>query len=357
MTSYGSKWPEYARQWDAMIINPSRDETFRKLALKFIDLKPRYVPLANQTGIPWQIFAVMHMRESDNDFSKSLAQGDPWNQRSTNEPISGPFSSFEESAIWTMNHDGLTQVIDWRLEKQLWHLERLNGLGYAQGPTDRRTGIKYPPMPSPYIWGGTNQQRPGKYIADHVFDPNTMDAQPGCAPILAMIAKLDPSVIFVRETPMGVEPPSTPEPDMSDTPAAQPQVNIQFDWAKIERIAEGFIKFADMMEKRQTGQAPIALPAPPTDIAPAAAAAPSSLGGILSLALPIVTKALPMLGVQGGIWGTVGMLALQALNILGPATGPAATPTATTTAAGLGGIFASGLAGLVSRFLNRNKQS
>lgn len=205
---YGDKWPEYARQWDAMVINASREQQFRTLALKFIDLKPRYVPLADQTGIPWQIFAVMHMRESDNDFSKSLAQGDPWNRQSTNEPISGPFSSFEESAIWTMNHDGLIKVVDWRLEKQLWHLERLNGMGYANGPKDIRSGITYPPMPSPYIWGGTNQQRPGKYIRDHVFDPDTMDTQPGCAPILWMIAKLDPTVQFVRETPMGIEPPS-----------------------------------------------------------------------------------------------------------------------------------------------------
>lgn len=246
---YGTKWPEYARQWDAMIINSSREEGFRKLALKFIDLKPRYVPLANQTGIPWQIFAVMHMRESNNDFSKSLAQGDPWNRQSTNEPISGPFSSFEESAIWTMNHDGLTNVIDWRLEKQLWHLERLNGLGYALGPTDNRTGTEYPPMPSPYIWGGTNQQRPGKYIRDHVFDPNTMDTQPGCAAILWMLAKLDPTIEFVRETPMGVEPPTTGNPPMADTDLAEllaiikkmetRQTLMQMEIAAVRAIAAG----------------------------------------------------------------------------------------------------------------------
>lgn len=132
---------------------------------------------------------------------------------------------------------------------------------------------------------------------------------------------------------------------------------IVINWASIERIAEGIAKFADAMEKRQVGTA---LPAPPLELpAPAQQTIqkPASLGGILSLALPLITKALPMLGVQGGIWGTVALIAGQALNIIGPATGPAATPTGTTAAAGLGGIFVSGIAGLISRFINRNKTS
>jgi hypothetical protein len=33
-----------------------------------------------------------------------------------------------------------------------------------------------------------------------VWSSKTWDPQPGCAPLLATIAKHDPSVVFVRET-------------------------------------------------------------------------------------------------------------------------------------------------------------
>src|SRR6185295_1862273 len=116
-----------------------------------------YVPIEAVTGVPWYMIALIHLRESDNDFSKSLAQGDPWNRRSKHIPISGPFRSFADSAVWSLRHDGLTSVRDWRLEKQLYYQEIYNGTGY-----DNRG------LPSPYLWGGTNVQRPGKFVRDGV---------------------------------------------------------------------------------------------------------------------------------------------------------------------------------------------
>src|SRR6185369_1832675 len=52
-------------------------------------------------------------------------------------------------------------------------LEKYNGLGYAA------KGV-----PSPYIWAGTNQYQSGKYVRDHVYDPNAVDTQLGCAGLL-----------------------------------------------------------------------------------------------------------------------------------------------------------------------------
>ncbi|WP_164937438.1 hypothetical protein [Bradyrhizobium guangxiense] len=46
------------------------------------------------------LIAVSHYRESSQDFSKRLAQGDPWNRVSTHVPAGrGPFNSFEESLL------------------------------------------------------------------------------------------------------------------------------------------------------------------------------------------------------------------------------------------------------------------
>jgi lysozyme family protein len=185
---YGLKWPEYQKQWDRMKINPSRQAEFDRIAAKLVGLKDKYLSIEEKTGVPWYMIAVIHMREADNDFTKGLAQGDPWNRRSRNKPICGPFSSFEESAIWALKHDGLSSMTDWRLEKQLYHNEVFNGPGY-----DMRG------LPSPYVWGGTNIQKPGKYVADGKFRSDAWDRQPGVAPILASMAKLDPSIKFTRE--------------------------------------------------------------------------------------------------------------------------------------------------------------
>lgn len=185
---YGTKWPVYAKQWNAMAIKPARSHEFELIARHLIALKSHYVPIEAATGVPWYMIALIHLREANNDFSKSLAQGDPWNRRSTHVPISGPFSSFEESALWSLQHDGLTTVRDWRLEKQLYYQELFNGTGY-----DLRG------LPSPYLWGGTDQQRAGKYVRDGVFSPSTWDGQPGVAPILKWMMELDPTIRPKRE--------------------------------------------------------------------------------------------------------------------------------------------------------------
>ena len=55
-------------------------------------------------------------------------------------------------------------------------------------------------LPSPYVWGGTNIQKPGKYVRDGVLSKKVWDTQPGCAPILKVLSTLDPSITLVRET-------------------------------------------------------------------------------------------------------------------------------------------------------------
>lgn len=152
------------------------------------DAKLRYQAVAEKTGVPWAVIAVIHERESSQDWAGSLAQGDPWNRVSVHVPKGrGPFRSWEEAAI-----DALLRCPpfaarnkDWSIGGTLALLETYNGTGYAKRG-----------MPSPYIWAGTDQYKSGKYIRDGVFDPDVVDSQPGCAGLLMAMMALDPTITF-----------------------------------------------------------------------------------------------------------------------------------------------------------------
>lgn len=187
---YAAKWPEYAQQWDRMTIKPSRLSLFQHYASFAIQHKQQYESIELRSGVKWYHIAVIHRRESDADFDTYLGNGESLHHVTRLVPKGrGPFSSFEEGAIDALKIDGLSSVIDWRLEKILYYCEIFNGTGY-----DRHG------RPSPYIWGGTNIQVSGKYVADGVWDSTVWDVQPGCAPMLKTIADMDSSVKFVRET-------------------------------------------------------------------------------------------------------------------------------------------------------------
>src|SRR5256885_17211305 len=97
MPTYSSKWPQYAKQWDSMQVRPSKVAAFNRIAQKLIANKDRYQKAEKLTGVPWYMIALLHMRESDNDFNTQLAQGDPLHSRSVHVPSGrGPFSTRSE---------------------------------------------------------------------------------------------------------------------------------------------------------------------------------------------------------------------------------------------------------------------
>lgn len=210
MMLYSAKWPEYARQWDSMEPLANRDAEFTRDAQVAIANKAIYEQITANTDVPWPLIAVIHRREGNADFSTYLGNGQPLAKRTTIVPIGrGPFKgddAFVRGAIDALTIQGMTKVIDWRLEKMLFWEEKFNGEGYHNRG-----------LPSPYIFGGTTIQQPGKFIRDHVFDPRITDPQPGCAPILKKIAELDKSVVYVRETPSTKSDP-TPEPVVPTRP-------------------------------------------------------------------------------------------------------------------------------------------
>lgn len=189
MPKYGAMWPTYARQWDRMVVKPSRVRDVDAAAQTILAHKDRYVMVQDKTGVPWYLIAGLHMRESDLDFSTYLGNGEPLNRKTRLVPRGrGPFASWEEGAIDALKYDGLSSVFDWRIEKQLYMAEKFNGFGYAKKG-----------LPSPYLWGGSNIQRAGKFVGDGRWSGDTWDKQLGVAPVWVRLASLDPSIQFTRE--------------------------------------------------------------------------------------------------------------------------------------------------------------
>lgn len=194
--TYGRLWHEYAELWDKMVVNPSRVDEFDQIAEYAFLNRQKYLVVEENTGVPWPLIACFHKRESDAQdkhgnplFTSYLGNGQPLNKRTTIEPIGrGPFPTFEAGAIDALKYDKLTLVVEWRLEKQIYYGELLNGFG------NRFHGVR-----SSYLWGGTNNQQKGKFIRDHVFDSSVLDKQPGLAPMLKAIWELEPDMFPKRE--------------------------------------------------------------------------------------------------------------------------------------------------------------
>src|SRR3954447_14071144 len=142
------------RRWEAVKLTSDFSAIARNLAYA----RQRYKKVEATTGVPWPVIAVIHERESSQSWSRSLAQGDPWDRVSVHVPARrGPFASWEDAAV-----DALVNCAphaagwrDWSIGGALTLLEQYNGLGYA------RRGV-----PSPYVWAGTDQYRAGKYVRD-----------------------------------------------------------------------------------------------------------------------------------------------------------------------------------------------
>jgi lysozyme family protein len=192
-----------AKRWQNAKL--TREAEFTRPAKVAVANKGRYLAIARSAGMPdiaWVFIAVSHYRESSQDFSTNLAQGDPWNRVSVHVPAGrGPFKSFEDAAVDALVRCSpyAAKLKDWSIGGMLTNLERFNGLGYAA-----RNKV------SAYIWSGTDQYEKGKFIADGVFDPNKVDAQLGVAGLILTMMQLDPSIRFDGPAPQVQPRPITP---------------------------------------------------------------------------------------------------------------------------------------------------
>lgn len=141
--------------------------------------RSRYEAVAKMTGVPWDVIAVIHYRESSGNFAGVLHNGQKiigTGKKTTLVPKGrGPFDTWERAAIDALTdcHPFLASNKDWSIAATLDKLEAYNGMGYSKKG-----------LPSPYLWAGTDQYEKGKYVADGKFDPNHVDQQLGVAALL-----------------------------------------------------------------------------------------------------------------------------------------------------------------------------
>lgn len=166
-------------RWDKCKVHAARGPAFQKIAERILANKKIYQEIEKETSVPWWFVGMVHYRESNLDMSTNIANGQKFNRKTTIVPKGrGPFKTFKEAA-----YDALVNCAphaasnrDWSAAGALTKFEEYNGLGYAN------KGI-----PSPYVWSGTDQYVRGKYVRDHVFDPNVVDVQMGGAGILKFL--------------------------------------------------------------------------------------------------------------------------------------------------------------------------
>jgi lysozyme family protein len=127
--------------------------------------------------IPWQYVGILHYLEAGCRFERQILNGQPWDQRTTIEPIGlGPWETWGASTIAALAR---------REVRGLRDLEAWNGMGYA------RRGVN-----SPYLWSGSNHGvGAGKYVADGKYDPAAVSNQVGAAALLHALSGGDLDIL------------------------------------------------------------------------------------------------------------------------------------------------------------------
>ena len=176
-----AKRAEFARLWKLAAPLPEFSVTLEGEADRLLAGRDRYEGVASTTGVPWWVIGLIHGRECSYSFRQHLHNGDPLTARTVHVPAGRPVSGhapfdWAYSAADALLCDRFTAWHDWSLAGALHKLEGYNGFGY-----------RVRALPSPYLWNMTAIGRPGKFVADGVFDPTATDGQPGCAAILKVL--------------------------------------------------------------------------------------------------------------------------------------------------------------------------
>jgi lysozyme family protein len=169
---------EYRRNYDLFTIKPGHDSEIDIRVAKLQSNKDRYGVVADKTRVPWQFIAILHMMESNANFTTHLHNGDPLDARTVRVPAGRPVEghppfSWEESAFDALEYEGFTGKSDWNIATMLYRFERFNGMGY------RAHGVY-----SPYLWSYTNLYDKGRFVGDHKYDADSVSKQCGAAILL-----------------------------------------------------------------------------------------------------------------------------------------------------------------------------
>lgn len=241
----------YGAMWRSCTVEADRIATADKVARRIIANRGRYEAVERGCGVPWFFLACLHARESDGDFRGVLHNGDRvigTGQKTYHVPAGrGPFATWEEAAVDALTMPGkhYELIKDWSIERMLYTAEGFNGWGYSA------KGVN-----SPYIWGGTNHQQPGKYVADHVWSSTAVDSQLGVAVLLKRLAAADPGIAtrIAGGAARIEQPPASPAPVPKTAGTAKAAGKVAAGGAAAGTLVAGGVAVANHVT--QTGGLP-----------------------------------------------------------------------------------------------------
>jgi lysozyme family protein len=193
MEPFNQLQSHYAQQIASMKIEPDRIKELDQDCEILLKEKAAFVELSDRTPnrTPAAFIMAVAMREMSGNTRCFLGNGQALSRRTTITPKGlGPWlqpypENFIQGGLLALHIDGIDKITQWSLPRAAYESEALNGFGYMS------KGI-----PSPYVFGGTNIQRKGKYVSDGNYDPNTMDTQLGTLTIIERLFDLDASLKF-----------------------------------------------------------------------------------------------------------------------------------------------------------------
>jgi uncharacterized protein (TIGR02594 family) len=197
--------PEYTSLWNRATINADRLDAVKGLADVLMGNKARYDPVSAQTLVPWFVIGLIHCMEASFSFTTHLHNGNPLGRQTTDvpkgRPLTPPFDDWAHSAVDALEMRGLQNIgaNNWTIERIAFELEGYNGWGYRTNNLN---------VLSPYLWSFTNLYTKGKYVGDHVFDPNFPSKQAGAMAILKRL--IAAGVSATAQGPVAPPPPPLP---------------------------------------------------------------------------------------------------------------------------------------------------
>lgn len=311
----------YSNMFRSATLKPGADTTNAEtFANEIIAAEDQYRAVQRATGVPWYFIGALHMRESSCNFEGVLHNGEQiigTGRVTSLEPKGrGPFADWASAAIDALKLKDMHRVQSWPVARMLYQAEVFNGLGYVGKGTN-----------SPYVWAGTNHEQPGKYIADHVWDPNADDKQLGVAAVLIRLAQKRPDIAADLYPPIQPEKPAVTE---ETTDLLKEIQGLRADIAGLPAALVSALKGTTVPPKVDPAPAPVPVPAP----------------------VPATTPVLQQPGVGLGAFGLVLTGLLQAFGVLGPTTGETATTAGQALPILSAGAVALGATGTFGTILN-----
>jgi lysozyme family protein len=180
--------PDYQIRFERMKITELGVHKARAELSSLRTYRSSYNTVEILSKVPWYWIGLTHIREAGDppNFHAWLHNGDPMFNHN-HKPVQtvhvprhrppDPNVSWENGAFDALQMMGLVGISDWSPERCAWAWEKFNGFGYRD--------FHY--VPSPYLWGLSSEQLPGKYTSDGHFDESKMDEQLGAMTALKLI--------------------------------------------------------------------------------------------------------------------------------------------------------------------------